>query len=624
MDKQLKHTRRLSWKQELVTVDTSKVQTKNSQENKTIEKKSSEKEMTSPRMISQSQKPHSPPKPTVLKKSQSEKQSEITVEMKSLNSRKSLSPLPLHKLTGEINFSPEGGAASPNHANFNTSPYKEPVPSLTKLTTTLDAAIVHAQSIEPVSPSSPKNTKQESRAGALHFAELPADYQELIKKNNGVITSPKDLAALFFLVETECGKVEPNKTKMSTPFRSEAKITEIPKEIAAENINLYEAYWNFLGKEGFDNEEIKKIRHSVVENYSKYREIYEVVTKDKSAKEIIENEIGFTVLKVIFDPLIQHLVGGDVVFNKAANEKIERQPSKLSKLLCEFIYTLDEKIINWCNEHQTSTTNDLILGRKNTFFNLIIFRGLIKIWTDEVAMEDKNSTVLNQDKLALMKMLNSFLNTNIDLLFEKIINCSDEEKNQNLHLANKLLEAILQHEKIENRKKEIMHSMSTINLPKDKYLSKTGNRNSQPYYGSVRDSLSPRNKSLSMTARDHIEHKEKEQFIDELIVKLDIPLSIAEFKQDLKQSLMDIKGREIRIFEKRPFMTCKDNLMAYLAAHEEIPSNEIKDFMDKLNSEVSREVVEMERERKIRDSSKGEDSSPRKISQETSTEKEKE
>lgn len=621
MDKLPKHTRRLSWKQELVPLDSSKVQTKNSQENKTLEMKSSEKEMTSPRMISQSQKPHSPLKSSVLKKSQSEKQSEIIVEMKSLNSRKSLSPLPLHKLSDEINFSPEGGAASPNLANFNTSPYKEPVPNLTKLTTTLDAATVHAQSIEPVSPSSPKNTKQESRAGALHFAELPADYQDLIKKNNGVITSPKDLASLFFLVETECGKVEPNKTKMSTPFRSEAKITEIPKEIAAENINLYEAYWNFLGKEGFDNEEIKKIRHSVVENYSKYREIYEVVTKDKSAKEIIENEIGFTVLKVIFDPLIQHLVGGDVVFNKTANEKIERQASKLSKLLCEFIYTLDEKIINWCNEHKNSNANDLILGRKNTFFNLIIFRGLIKIWTDEVAMEDKNSTVLNQEKLALMKMLNSFLNTNIDLLFEKIINCSDEEKKQNLHLASKELEIILQHEKIENRKKEIMHSLSSFNLPKDKFLSKTTNRNSQTLHGSQRDTLSPRSKSNSISARDQIELQEKEQFINAFIQKLEIPKYITAFERDLKQSLMDIKGREIRIFEKRPFMTTKDNLMAYLAVHEEVQTKEIKGFMDKLNEEVHREVLEMEQDKKVRDSSKGAENSPRELNQGLSPEK---
>jgi hypothetical protein len=45
---------------------------------------------------------------------------------------------------------------------------------------------------------------------------------------------------------------------MNTLFRGEAKIIDIPKESGVENINLYEIYWGFLGKESFDNEELKK------------------------------------------------------------------------------------------------------------------------------------------------------------------------------------------------------------------------------------------------------------------------------------------------------------------------------------------------------------------------------
>jgi hypothetical protein len=36
---------------------------------------------------------------------------------------------------------------------------------------------------------------------------------------------------------------------MNTLFRGEAKIIDIPKESGVENINLYEIYWGFLGKE---------------------------------------------------------------------------------------------------------------------------------------------------------------------------------------------------------------------------------------------------------------------------------------------------------------------------------------------------------------------------------------
>ncbi len=613
-DKKL-NTRRLSFKQHHDLIEPQKSK----------EKEPSESTLTSPRMLSKSQKPHSPPKIAALQKSNSEKQSEINAEMKSLSPRKSLSPLNLNKLAGEINFIPSDevvGIQSQEH--LNTSPYKDSTISSTRITTPPDNITSHSTSKEPVSPSSAKIVRQASRAGALYFADLPNAYQDLIRKNNAVITSPKDLADLFFLVETECGKVEPNKNKMSTPFRSDAKIIEIPKEVGAESINLYEVYWSFLGKEAFDNEEIKNIRRSVVENYSKHREIYDVVAKDKSAKEIIESEIGFTVLKVIFDPLINHLMGGDILFNKTANEKIERQPSKLSKMLCEFIYTLDEKILDWCNEHKNANSNELILGRKNTFFNLIIFRGLIKIWTDELTFEDRNSTVLSNEKLALMKMLNSFLNANIDQFFEKIILVSDEEKKENIRLANKDLEIIIQQQKIESRKKEIMYSMSSVNLPKDKFLSKTGNRNSQPYYGSVRESLSPRHKSYSLSLSEKIQQQEKEQFIDEVIQKLNIPVLLADFKKDFKQSLLGLLGREIKIFEKRPFLTCKDHLMAYLAVNEDVQIKDVQGFMDKLNEVVKREVNEMEQEKRIKSSSKGEDNSPRKGGQELSPEKEKE
>lgn len=607
------HSRRLSWNQ--VT---------ESEWQKSKEKETSDSTLTTPRMLSKSQKPQSPEKIAALQKSDSEKKSEINAKVNSLSPRKSLSPLNPNKLAGEINFIPSDEVVGiQTQELMNTSPYKDLAINSTRITTPPDNVTSHSTSKELVSPSSAKIVRQASRAGALYFADLPNAYQDLIRKNNAVITSPKDLADLFFLVETECGKVEPNKNKMSTPFRSDAKIIEIPKEVGAESINLYEVYWSFLGKEAFDNEEIKNIRRSVVENYSKHREIYDVVAKDKSAKEVIESEIGFTVLKVIFDPLINHLMGGDIVFNKTANEKIERQPSKLSKMLCEFIYTLDEKILDWCNEHKNANSNELILGRKNTFFNLIIFRGLIKIWTDELTFEDRNSTVLNNEKIALMKMLNSFLNANIDQFFEKIILVSDEEKKENIRLANKDLEIIIQQQKIESRKKEIMHSMSSVNLPKDKFLSKTGNRNSQPYYGSARDSLSPRHKSPSLSVSEKIERQQKEQFIDKVIQKLDIPESIAEFKQYLKLSLMGIKGREFKIFEKRPYMTCKDNLTAYLADLVEIQTEEIQAFKDKLNEEVGREVNEMEQEKRIRDSSKGEDSSPRKNNLETTPEKDK-
>jgi len=166
--------------------------------------------------------------------------------------------------------------------------------------------------------------------------------------------------------------------------------------------------------------------------------------------------------------------------------------------------------------------------------------------------------------------------------------------------------------------------MSSVNLPKDKFLSKTGNRNSQPYYGSVRESLSPRHKSYSLSLSEKIQQQEKEQFIDEVIQKLNIPLLLADFKKDFKQSLLGLLGREIKIFEKRPFLTCKDHLMAYLAVNEDVQIKDIQGFMDKLNEAVKREVNEMEQEKRIKSSSKGEDNSPRKAGQELSPEKEKE
>ena len=43
-------------------------------------------------------------------------------------------------------------------------------------------------------------------------------------------------------------------------------------------------------------------------------------------QNILKDKIGFTVVTVILEPLIEYLMGGDVVFNKSANEKIERQP----------------------------------------------------------------------------------------------------------------------------------------------------------------------------------------------------------------------------------------------------------------------------------------------------------
>jgi hypothetical protein len=173
------------------------------------------------------------------------------------------------------------------------------------------------------------------------------------------------------------------------------------------------------------------------------------------------------------------------------------------------------------------------------------------------------------------------------MFFEKIVLCSEDEKKENLQQARKEFELILQQEKIESRKKEIMHSISSVNLPKDKFLSKTGNRNSQPYYGSVRESLSPRHKSYSLSLSEKIQQQEKEQFIDEVIQKLNIPLLLAEFKKDFKQSLLGLLGREIKIFEKRPFLTCKDHLIAYLAMHEDVQIKDIQGFMDKLNDIIS-------------------------------------
>ena len=111
---------------------------------------------------------------------------------------------------------------------MNNSTCKDPTLSSTRVTTQSDNTTSNSIAKEPVSPSSPKIARQASRAGAVKFDELPEFYQDLIKKNNGVITSPKDLANLFFLVETECGKVEPNKNKMTTMFRGEAKIIDIP------------------------------------------------------------------------------------------------------------------------------------------------------------------------------------------------------------------------------------------------------------------------------------------------------------------------------------------------------------------------------------------------------------
>ena len=623
-DKKL-NTRRLSFKHHHDLIETQKSQEKEQPDNKVQDKKSPDSSLTTPRMLSQSQKPLSEPQVVTLKKSQSEKQPEFKGEMKSLSPRKSLSPLNLKKLAGEINFSPsEEGVGIDTTAWLNTSASKDPTISPTKITTQLDNTTSNSISKEPVSPSSSKIVRQASRAGAVKFCELPEFYQDLIKKNNGVITSPKDLAHLFFLVETECGKVEPNKNKMNTMFRGEAKIIDIPKESGVESLNLFEVYWGFLAKESFDNEELKKIRLKISENYDKYREAYEAIVKLNGEQNILKDKIGFTVVTVILEPLIEYLMGGDVVFNKSANEKIERQPSKLSKLLYEFIFTLDEKIINWFEEQKNTDQNELIKARTNSFTGLSLFRGLIKIWSDAMIFQNIKNLEANQKNHTIIRIINNFFNIQSDMFFEKIVLCSNEEKKENIRLGSIELENILQQQKIDNRKKEILHSTSGVNLPKDKFLYKTGNRNSQPYYGSVRESLSPRHKSYSLSISEKIEQQEKEQFIDELIQKLNIPLVIAGFKPDLKQSLMEIKGREFKIFEKRPFMTCKDNLMAYLADNEDVQIKDIQGFMDKLNEAVKREVNEMELEKKIKASSKGEDSSPRKGGQEIKPKKEKE
>ena len=97
MDKLTKHVRRMSFKQELDTSDTQKSPDKKTSDKKTQEKNKPEPTLTSPRMISQSQKTNSPPKEAILNKSRSEKQSEITAEVKSLQSRKSSSFLPEKK-----------------------------------------------------------------------------------------------------------------------------------------------------------------------------------------------------------------------------------------------------------------------------------------------------------------------------------------------------------------------------------------------------------------------------------------------------------------------------------------------------------------------------------------------
>ena len=114
-DKKL-NTRRLSFKQHHDLIEPQKSQ----------EKETSESTLTTPRMLSKSQKPHSPPKIAALQKSNSEKQSEINAEMKSLSPRKSLSPLNLHKLAGEINFIPTDEVVGiQSHEHLNTSPYKD-------------------------------------------------------------------------------------------------------------------------------------------------------------------------------------------------------------------------------------------------------------------------------------------------------------------------------------------------------------------------------------------------------------------------------------------------------------------------------------------------------------------
>ena len=341
-------------------------------------------------------------------------------------------------------------------------------------------------------------------------------------------------------------------------------------------------------------------------------------------QNILKDKIGFTVVTAILEPLIEYLMGGDVEFNKSANEKIERQPTKLSKLLYEFIFTLDEEINKWFDAHKNTDGNEKIKARTNSFIGLIFFRGLIKIWTDTMNFQDSKNIEANQKIQTIIRIINNFINLQSDMFFKKIVLCSNAEKEENIRLGSIELENILQQQKIDNRKKEILHSMSGVNLPKDKFLSKTSNRNSQPYYGSIRDSLSPRSKSHSLSLSERIEQQEKEQFIHELIQKLNIPLVIAEFRQDLKQALMEIKGREFKIFEKRPFMACKDHLMAYLADNEDVQIKDIQGFMDKLNEAVKREVNEMELEKRIKGSNKGEDSSPRKGGQEIKPEKEKE
>ncbi len=211
MSKSTKHVRRMSFTQEVDTGDDQKSQNK----------KTPESTQTSPRMISKSQKISSPTKKTFLNKSPSEKQSEITAEVKSLHSRKSSSFSP-ENFRGEIHLVPIENLSSDqsqianspspvptlNKSNsekiyemtesLSTSPYRYRAMSSTTNASPAGSPNNDALTKEPISPLSPRMARQVSRSGVLKFDKLPEFYQELIKKNNGVITSPKDLAALFF------------------------------------------------------------------------------------------------------------------------------------------------------------------------------------------------------------------------------------------------------------------------------------------------------------------------------------------------------------------------------------------------------------------------------------------
>lgn len=200
MDKSQKSTRRPSFRQK---PDTNELQ-KNQEKTSTDSKTNTQLPLT-PRMMSHAQKTNTLLKTSPPDKSSAEKQPEMKIEIASLGSRKPSSPLLLSSREVEANYVPF----------LPDSPYKESIATFatSSVVTTAEASNVSNTTELPQPVALSKLIKSVSSKGAVRFDLLDEDSQNIIRKNNGVITNPKDLAHLFLSVETNCGNEAPNINK---------------------------------------------------------------------------------------------------------------------------------------------------------------------------------------------------------------------------------------------------------------------------------------------------------------------------------------------------------------------------------------------------------------------------